>query len=74
MPKEDWGGLKLFMIESLGTMHLMGLDKWYKSTIKHLEENLHFDIKRGVNTFELTIRILAGLESAYETDPSPFLQ
>ena len=53
MPKEDWGGLKLFMIESLGTMRLMGLDKWYKSTIQHLEENLHFDIKRGVNTFEL---------------------
>ena len=35
---------------------------------------MDFDKKRGVNTFELTIRILAGLESAYETDPSPFLK
>ena len=70
---DNWGGLKLFMLESLGTMHLMGLDKWYKSTEQYLEENLDFNINRGVNVFELTIRCLGSLASAYDTNPSTWL-
>ncbi|XP_073816787.1 alpha-Mannosidase class I b isoform X2 [Musca autumnalis] len=61
----DWFGLGLTIIDSLDTMYIMGLEDEFIEARNWVSENLNFDVNRDVNLFEVTIRILGGLLSAY---------
>jgi len=64
----DWHDHTLYMtaIDSLDTMILMGLDEEAEATRGFLAENLTFDLDIEVKNFEITIRVLGGLLSAYQ--------
>jgi len=66
----DWGqeagGFGLSLVESLGTLWLMGLRDEFLEGVRWVERRLDFDVDRGVSHFEATIRLLGGLLSAYE--------
>ncbi|XP_016987331.1 endoplasmic reticulum mannosyl-oligosaccharide 1,2-alpha-mannosidase [Drosophila rhopaloa] len=61
----EWFGLGLTIVDSLDTMYIMGLDDEFKEARDWVENSLRFDTKRDVNLFEVTIRVLGGLLSAY---------
>ncbi|XP_033162240.1 endoplasmic reticulum mannosyl-oligosaccharide 1,2-alpha-mannosidase [Drosophila mauritiana] len=61
----EWFGLGLTIVDSLDTMYIMGLDDEFKEGRDWVEQSLRFDTKRDVNLFEVTIRVLGGLLSAY---------
>ena len=66
----DWYGTEpLYMtaVDSLSTLALMGAEGEVTSTVDYLAANLHFDKDINVSNFEITIRILGGLLSAYQT-------
>ncbi|HVS33094.1 MAG TPA: glycoside hydrolase family 47 protein, partial [Thermoanaerobaculia bacterium] len=64
----DWYGESLLItpVDALGTMILMGLDAEAEKTRKLIIERLSFDKDIEVKNFEIVIRILGGLLSAYE--------
>lgn len=64
----DWYAQPLLMtpVDALDTMILMGWDEEAKATRKYILENLSFDQDISVQNFEVTIRLLGGLLSAYE--------
>lgn len=64
----DWYGDSLLLtpVDALDTMLLMGLDDEAKRTRALIEERLSFDKDSYVKNFEITIRLLGGLLSAYE--------
>ncbi|XP_049304596.1 endoplasmic reticulum mannosyl-oligosaccharide 1,2-alpha-mannosidase [Bactrocera dorsalis] len=61
----DWFGLGLTIVDSLDTMYIMGLEDEFTEGREWVSNFLTFDINRDVNLFEVTIRILGGLLSAY---------
>lgn len=61
----DWFGLGLTIVDSLDTMYIMGLEDEFNEGREWVSNFLTFDINRDVNLFEVTIRILGGLLSAY---------
>ncbi|KAH8278803.1 hypothetical protein KR018_009850 [Drosophila ironensis] len=61
----EWFGLGLSIVDALDTMYIMGLDDEFKEARDWVEHSLRFDTKRDVNLFEVTIRVLGGLLSAY---------
>lgn len=61
----DWFGLGLTIVDSLDTMYIMGLKQEYQEARKFVSEVLNFDRNKDVNLFEVTIRVLGGLLSAY---------
>lgn len=61
----DWFSLGLTIIDSLDTIYIMGLEDEFTEARNWVSENLNFDINRDVNLFEVTIRVLGGLLSAY---------
>ncbi|KAH8342045.1 hypothetical protein KR059_010090 [Drosophila kikkawai] len=61
----EWFGLGLTIVDSLDTMYIMGLDDEFKEARDWIDHSLRFDTKRDVNLFEVTIRVLGGLLSAY---------
>ena len=66
----DWYGAETLLmtaVDTVSTLALMGLDDEVKSTTDHLAKNLHFDKDINVSNFEITIRILGGLLSAYQS-------
>lgn len=64
----DWYPEPLLMtpVDSLDTMILMGLDKEAAATRQYIIANLSFDKDIDVQNFEVTIRLLGGLLSAYD--------
>ncbi len=64
----DWYGPSLHMteIDGLDTMLLMNLQPQAQETIADLDQHLSFDQDIYVKNFEITIRCLGGLLSAYE--------
>jgi len=64
----DWYAQPLLMtpVDALDTMIIMGLKDEAASTKKYIVENLSFDKDIYVQNFEVTIRLLGGLLSAYE--------
>src|SRR5688572_20834552 len=64
----DWYGTSLLMtpVDSLDTMILMGLDAEAKTTREYIATHLSFDKDIYVQNFEITIRLLGGLLTAYE--------
>lgn len=66
----DWYGnetLLMTAVDSVSTLAIMGLDDEVKSTTDYIAKNLTFDKDIPVSNFEITIRILGGLVSAYQT-------
>ncbi|XP_037948801.1 endoplasmic reticulum mannosyl-oligosaccharide 1,2-alpha-mannosidase-like [Teleopsis dalmanni] len=61
----DWFGLGLTLVDSLDTMYIMGLEDEFLEATNWVNEKLNFDKNRDVNLFEVTIRVLGGLLSAY---------
>ena len=65
---KDWYGETLLMtpVDSLDTLILLGFKTEADATRKYITENLSFDKDIYVQNFEITIRILGGLVSAYQ--------
>ena len=65
---KDWYSEPLLMtpVDSLDTMILMGFKDEAAATKKYIVENLSFDKDIYVQNFEITIRLLGGLLSAYQ--------
>ena len=66
----DWYGKETVLmtaVDSVSTLAIMGADDEVKSTTDYIAKNLAFDKDISVSNFEITIRILGGLVSAYQT-------
>ncbi|KAE8748620.1 hypothetical protein FOCC_FOCC004631 [Frankliniella occidentalis] len=61
----DWFGLGLTIVDSLDTMYIMGLQDEFDEAKKWVSHSLRLNADRDVNLFEVTIRVLGGLLSAY---------
>jgi mannosyl-oligosaccharide alpha-1,2-mannosidase len=61
----EWFGVGLTIIDSLDTMLLMNLRDEFKEARDWVATSLTFDKHVDVNLFEVTIRVLGGLLSAY---------
>jgi predicted alpha-1,2-mannosidase len=73
----DWYGHSLLMtpVDAFDTMKLMGLDSAAADAKQLILRNLSFDRDTSVEVFEVTIRLVGGLLSAYELDgDSAFLR
>lgn len=64
----DWYPQPLLMtpVDSLDTMILMGLTQEARETREYIVANLSFDKDISVQNFEITIRLMGGLLSAYQ--------
>jgi mannosidase alpha-like ER degradation enhancer 2 len=64
----DWYAEPLLMtpVDALDTMILMGMTKEANETREYIATHLSFDKDISVQNFEITIRLLGGLLSAYE--------
>lgn len=64
----DWYAQPLLMtpVDALDTMILMGMKDEAERTKNYIIENLSFDKDISVQNFEITIRLLGGLLSAYQ--------
>ena len=60
-----WFNLGLTIIDSLDTMWLMGLETELQEARQWVEHGLDLAQNRNVNLFEVSIRVLGGLLSAY---------
>ncbi len=71
----DWYGPSLHMteIDGLDTMLLMGLTQQADEARADIDHNLSFDQDVSVKNFEIVIRCLGGLLSAYEMTNDPRL-
>jgi len=69
----DWYGVPLLMtpVDAYDTMLLMGLNAEAADAKRLILERLSFDHDETVQVFEVTIRILGGLLSAYQLDQDP---
>lgn len=66
MKYDDWFHLGLTIVDSLDTLFMMNLTSEFNEARNWVEESFTFDRYSGdVNLFEVTIRILGGLLSAY---------
>lgn len=62
---DEWFNLGLTIVDSLDTIYIMGLSTEFKEARDWVATSLTLDVARDVNLFEVTIRILGGLLSAY---------
>ena len=60
----DWMNASLTLIDSLDSLWIMGLHDQFDSAVAFLEENFSYNSFGSV--FELTIRVVGGLMSAYQ--------
>ncbi|XP_046566633.1 endoplasmic reticulum mannosyl-oligosaccharide 1,2-alpha-mannosidase-like [Haliotis rubra] len=61
----EWFGVGLTLVDSLDTMAIMGLREEFDEAKEWVKTNLNFNVNRDANLFEITIRILGSLLSAY---------
>ncbi|MCW3060753.1 MAG: glycoside hydrolase family 47 [Capsulimonas sp.] len=71
----DWYGVSLLMtpVDALDTLHLMGLTKEADEARELIDTKLSFDQDVEVKAFEISIRLLGGLNSAYQLTGDPRL-
>ncbi len=64
----DWYGQTILMtpVDSLDSLYLLGFKKEADETRKYITENISFDKDIDAQNFEITIRLLGGLLSAYQ--------
>ncbi|XP_053679886.1 endoplasmic reticulum mannosyl-oligosaccharide 1,2-alpha-mannosidase [Anopheles nili] len=65
MGYSDWFGLGLTLVDTLDTLYIMDLQDEYDEARTWIDKYLKFDVNREVNLFEVTIRVVGGLLSAY---------
>ena len=65
---KDWYAESLLMtpVDSLDSLYLLGFKQEADQTRKYITANLSFDKDINVQNFEITIRLLGGLLSAYQ--------
>jgi len=63
---QNWMDLGLTIVDSLDTLWIMGLKQEFQEARDWISKNLNFDKPKDVSLFETTIRVLGGLESAFE--------
>jgi mannosidase alpha-like ER degradation enhancer 2 len=66
----DWYGAETLLmtaVDTVSTLAIMDLDEEVASTTDYIAKQLSFDKDINVSNFEITIRILGGLLSAYQT-------
>lgn len=71
--KQNWFGVGLTIVDSIDTLLLMGMKKEYEDALAWIQNDLTFDVYKDVNCFEMTIRVLGGLESAFHLTKNPTL-
>ncbi len=59
------------IIDALDTMHIIGLTSEYERATLWIADSISFDRSGLVNAFEITIRVLGGLLSAYYLSLDP---
>lgn len=62
---QQWMGVGLTIIDSLDTIIIMGLHDEYKVAREWIANSLNFEFDGEIQLFEMTIRTLGGLLSAY---------
>jgi len=62
---QTWFQLGLTIVDSLDTIYLMGQKAVFEEAREWVKNELNFNVDRFNNLFEITIRILGGLISAY---------
>ncbi len=69
----NWYLVSLLMtpVDAFDTLRLMGLDEQANEAKELILSRLDFDVDDDVSAFEVTIRLLGGLLSAYEIDGDP---
>lgn len=65
MSSHDWFGLGLTIIDSLDTLYIMDMQEEYEDARNWVDQHLKLDLNRDINLFEVTIRVLGGLLSAF---------
>eukprot|EP01007_Sphenomonas_quadrangularis_P003829 NODE_83_length_2227_cov_133.328283_g61_i0.p1 GENE.NODE_83_length_2227_cov_133.328283_g61_i0~~NODE_83_length_2227_cov_133.328283_g61_i0.p1 ORF type:complete len:482 (-),score=154.59 NODE_83_length_2227_cov_133.328283_g61_i0:315-1760(-) len=70
---KDWvpDGVALTLLDALDTLHMLGFKEEFQLAKEWVRTNLTFDRSGLISTFELTIRALGGLLSAYALDGDP---
>lgn len=64
---EDWFGIGLTLVDSLDTLLMMGLKEEYEKSREWAAKHLDFGkVQSMVSMFEIVIRALGGLNSAYQ--------
>lgn len=71
--KQNWFSVGLTILDSIDTLILMGMKNEYEDALGWIEHSLSFDVYKEVNCFEMTIRVLGGLESAFHLTKHPAL-
>ncbi|XP_060595880.1 endoplasmic reticulum mannosyl-oligosaccharide 1,2-alpha-mannosidase-like isoform X2 [Ruditapes philippinarum] len=61
----EWFGVGLTIVDNIDTTIIMGLEEEYEEAREFATNGLSFDKDKDVNLFEITIRVLGGLLSAY---------
>lgn len=69
---ERWFGIGLTILDSLDTLLLMGLTEEYEESRNWAEKNLKMKNNVEVSVFEIVIRALGGMNSAYELTGDEF--
>ena len=62
---KEWFGVGLTIVDSLSTLWIMGLHEEFEEAGGWVEHQLNFDTSHNVLMFEIVIRELGGLLSAY---------
>lgn len=65
MGSHDWFGLGLTIVDALDTIYIMDLQEEFDEARNWIDLYLNFNVDRDINLFEVTIRVLGGLMSAY---------
>lgn len=65
MQPDDWFGLGMTIIDSLSTMIIMDLKDEFEEAREWVKNEFHVNVDKTVSLFEVTIRVLGGLLSAY---------
>lgn len=63
--EDTFGGLTLSLIDTLDMLVILRRWPAFVSAVKHLRNNLSFNLNTTVSVFEITIRVLGGLLSAH---------
>lgn len=61
----SWFNLGLTIVDSLDTIYIMNLQEIFQEARDWVKSSLHLNVNRYNNLFEITIRIMGGLISAY---------
>ncbi|CAH0384494.1 unnamed protein product [Bemisia tabaci] len=69
--KDNWFGLGLSIVDSLDTMYIMNLKDEFQEARDWVDKHLDLNNLNDVNLFEVTIRVLGGLLTAYHFSDDP---